>query len=99
MRWTVITVILIAFVLVPFFLFESQFNAFAERVTAGDSARWIAAVSIAALLASDVVLPIPSSIVSTAAGVLLGFWQGAIVIWIGMMAACLIGYALGARTS
>jgi uncharacterized membrane protein YdjX (TVP38/TMEM64 family) len=96
MRWTVITVILIAFVLV---LFETQFNAFAARVTAGESARWIAAVSIAALLASDVVLPIPSSIVSTAAGVLLGFWRGAIVVWVGMMGACLIGYALGVRAS
>jgi uncharacterized membrane protein YdjX (TVP38/TMEM64 family) len=99
MRWTVIAVVLIGLVLIPFFLFETQFNAFAARVTAGESARWIAAVSIAALLASDVVLPIPSSIVSTAAGVLLGFWQGAIVVWVGMMGACLIGYALGARTS
>ncbi len=99
MRWTVIAVVLVAFVLIPFFLFEPQFNAFAARVTAGGSARWIAGLSIAALLASDVLLPIPSSIVSTAAGVLLGFWRGALVVWVGMMAACLIGYALGARAS
>jgi uncharacterized membrane protein YdjX (TVP38/TMEM64 family) len=51
------------------------------------------------LLALDVVLPVPSSIVSTAAGVLLGFWRGAVVVWTGMMVACLLGYALGARAA
>ena len=41
----------------------------------------------------------PSSIVSTAAGVLLGFWRGSAVVWTGMMVACLIGYWLGTRAS
>jgi uncharacterized membrane protein YdjX (TVP38/TMEM64 family) len=56
-------------------------------------------VSIVGLLASDIFLPIPSSIVSTAAGVLLGFWRGTAAIWAGMMAACLLGYATGMRAS
>jgi uncharacterized membrane protein YdjX (TVP38/TMEM64 family) len=99
MRWAVIWLVLISLVLVPFFLFETEFNAFAARMTQSDTAAWLAALSIFALLASDVVLPVPSSIVSTAAGVLLGFWRGAAVVWVGMMGACLIGYALGARAS
>jgi uncharacterized membrane protein YdjX (TVP38/TMEM64 family) len=99
MRWAFIWIVLIALVLVPFFLFEDQFNAFAASVTRGDTARWLAASSIFALLALDVVLPVPSSIVSTAAGVLLGFWWGAVVVWLGMMVACLSGYALGSRAS
>jgi uncharacterized membrane protein YdjX (TVP38/TMEM64 family) len=99
MRWAVIWVVLIGLVLVPFFLFETEFNAFAARMTRGDTAAWLASTSIFGLLALDVVLPVPSSIVSTAAGVLLGFWRGAAVIWAGMMVACLIGYALGARAS
>ena len=73
MRWVVIWIVLIALVLVPFFLFEDQFNAFAARMTTESTAAWLAGASIFALLALDVVLPVPSSIVSTAAGVLLGF--------------------------
>jgi uncharacterized membrane protein YdjX (TVP38/TMEM64 family) len=98
-RVAVIWVVLIALVLVPFFLFEDQFNAFSARMTSSDTALWLAASSIFGLLAFDVVLPVPSSIVSTAAGVLLGFWRGMAVVWSGMMVACLIAYWLGARFS
>ncbi len=99
MRWMVLWVLLLAVILVPFFLFESQFDAFAAQAIRNDTTRWVAAASIVGLLALDVVLPVPSSIVSTAAGVLLGFWMSVAVIWIGMMVACLLGYALGARAS
>ena len=99
MRWAVVWVVLIGVVLVPFFLFESEFNAFAARMTATGTAAWLAGVSIFGLLALDVVLPVPSSIVSTAAGVLLGFWTGAAIVFTGMMVACLFGYALGARAA
>lgn len=99
MRWAFVWIVLIALVLVPFFLFEDRFNAFAETMTRGDTARGLAAASIFALLALDVILPVPSSIVSTAGGVLLGFWLGATVVWLGMMVACVFGYALGARAS
>jgi uncharacterized membrane protein YdjX (TVP38/TMEM64 family) len=86
-------------VLLPFLLFEDQFNAFAAHVTAGGTSRWLVAGAVFALLALDVFLPVPSSIVSTAAGVLLGFWQGAAVVWVGMMAGAVLGYAVGARGS
>ena len=99
MRWALVWVVLISLVLVPFFLFEAEFNAFAERITRTDSGLWLAAVSIFSLLALDIILPVPSSIVSTAAGVLLGFWRGAVVVWGGMMVGCLLGYALGRRVS
>jgi uncharacterized membrane protein YdjX (TVP38/TMEM64 family) len=99
MRWAVIWVVLIGLVLVPFFLFEAQFNAFAAQMTRSDTATWLASSSIFGLLALDVFLPVPSSIVSTAAGVLLGFWRGAAIVWAGMMVACVMGYALGARAS
>ena len=98
-RVAVIWVVLIGLVLIPFFLFEDQFNAFSVRMTSSDTALWLAATSIFGLLALDVVLPVPSSIVSTAAGVLLGFWRGMAVVWSGMMVACLIAYWLGARFS
>lgn len=99
MRWVVIWIVLIAVVLVPFFLFEETFNAFAERIARGEASTNVAALVIGGLLAFDVFLPVPSSIVSTAAGVLLGFWFGAAIVWIGMMAGCLIGYWVGRRST
>ena len=83
MRWAVLSIVLIAIVLVPFFLFETQFNQFAAEVARGGGSRWMAAGGILALLAADVFLPVPSSILSTAAGVLLGFWGGTAVVFSG----------------
>jgi uncharacterized membrane protein YdjX (TVP38/TMEM64 family) len=99
MRWVVLWVLLLALVLVPFFLFESYFNALAARMTGGGMPAMLVAAGIFALLALDVFLPVPSSIVSTGAGVLLGFWQGATIVWLGMMAGCAVGYAVGSRGS
>jgi uncharacterized membrane protein YdjX (TVP38/TMEM64 family) len=99
MRWAVLWTLLIALVLVPFFLFGERFDALSAQMTQGGSSAWLASGAIALLLALDIILPVPSSIVSTAAGVLLGFWRGAIVVWAGMMAGCVLGYALGARGS
>jgi uncharacterized membrane protein YdjX (TVP38/TMEM64 family) len=99
MRWAAVWIVLISLVLVPFFLFESEFNTFADRITQTDTGVSFAAVTIFSLLAFDILLPVPSSIVSTAAGVLLGFWRGATVVWGGLMVGCVLGYALGRRVS
>jgi uncharacterized membrane protein YdjX (TVP38/TMEM64 family) len=97
MRWAILWAILIAVVMLPFLLFGQQFDDLATRITASGTSRWIVAASIFALLALDVFLPVPSSIVSTGAGVLLGFVAGSAVVWGGMMAGCLLGYAVGSR--
>ena len=99
MRWALISVLLLALILVPFLLFEDFFNALAARFASGEGSSWYAAIGIGGLLASDVVLPIPSSIVSAAAGVLLGFAGGTAVIWVGMTISCGIGYWIGARSA
>jgi uncharacterized membrane protein YdjX (TVP38/TMEM64 family) len=99
MRWAVLWIVLIGVVLTPFLLFERQFDALAAWLAAGNLSGWFTAGSIVALLGLDVFLPVPSSIVSTAAGALLGFWRGTAVIWIGMSAGCLIGYAFGFWTA
>ena len=99
MRWFVVSLVLIAFILVPFILFEDQFNSIAGRVVGGDVSPWYSAAAIAVLLASDVFLPIPSSILAAASGVVLGFVWGAVTVWGGMTASCLVGYAFGARAA
>jgi uncharacterized membrane protein YdjX (TVP38/TMEM64 family) len=99
MRWTFLWLIVVAIVLIPFFLFEEQFNALAAQVTSGAMSRAVAAAAIVGLLTFDVLLPVPSSIVSTGAGVLLGFAAGTAVVWAGMMTGVVVAYAFGARAS
>jgi uncharacterized membrane protein YdjX (TVP38/TMEM64 family) len=55
------------------------------------------AAAVVALLATDVFLPIPSSLVSTLAGWQLGALGGTVVSWIGMTLGAAMGFAL-ART-
>jgi len=98
MRWLWLTLAVLALILVPFFLFESYFTTLAERAASGQVRVPIAVGIIGSLLALDVLLPVPSSIVSAAAGVLLGFWLGATVIWASMTLSCVIAYAIGARS-
>ena len=99
MRLTLFSLLILALILVPFFLFEAQFNALAERVINGPSSAGYAAAGVIGLLSADVFLPVPSSIVAAASGVLLGLWRGAAAVWVGMMTACLLGYGFGARAS
>lgn len=47
------------------------------------------------LLASDVLLPIPSSIIGTLLGARLGMFHGWLWAWSGMMLGSLIGYGIG----
>lgn len=94
-RWAILGVALFAITIVPFVLFEAQFERLATWLAQGHASGWATAGAIGALLALDVFLPVPSSIVSTGAGVLLGFWPGVFVIWIGMTLGCAIGYAFG----
>ena len=99
MRLAIVWILLIGLVLLPFLLFEQQFNAFAEHIARSGTSKWLVGGAVFALLALDVFLPVPSSIVSTASGVLLGFAVGSAVVWGGMMAGSMLGYAIGTRGS
>lgn len=99
MRWGILAAILLALILVPFVLFEEHFNVLAARLARGDTSKWIVAAGVVALLGSDVLLPIPSSLVSAAAGALLGFWRGTAATAIGMMVGCGIGYWVGQQST
>jgi len=99
MRWFWLLLAVVALILIPFFLFESYFTALGERIARGEVQTSAAVAIISALLALDVLLPVPSSIVSAAAGVLLGFWGGTLVVWAGMTISCFLAYLIGARSS
>src|SRR3954470_2769658 len=97
MRWALLIGLMFALIIIPFLIFEKQFEALGTWLAEGHASGWVSASIIAALLALDVFLPVPSSIVSTGAGVLLGFWRGAAIIWIGMTIGCALGHAFGAK--
>jgi uncharacterized membrane protein YdjX (TVP38/TMEM64 family) len=95
--WGVFCGLLLAAILVPFALFGDGLEAATRRLLEDSPPPWRCALLLGGLLAGDIVLPVPSSLVSTAAGAMLGFWSGLLTSWVGMMVSCQVGYALGAR--
>lgn len=95
LRWSMLAVIAAAFLLAPFFLYEQALEQAVERFLDSRPSRAAAAIALAALLASDVALPIPSSLTATAAGLLLGWPLGALVNWAGLNAGAALGYCIG----
>lgn len=95
-RWLVVLAVLVVAVIVPFVLWEDTVNAAVGRwLAAKPSGAAVAAVVVAAL-AADILLPIPSSVVATAAGSLLGVGWGTAANFVGLGVGAAIGYALGA---
>lgn len=96
LRWTLLIVLLLAAILIPFLLFERQVTqGLTAAFTAARGHPWIGAGVIVALLAGDVILPVPSSLVSAFAGAAYQWGLGAAIIWIGMCLGCIAAYALG----
>ena len=93
-RWALLLIGLLALILLPFALFEAPLERWARGVVGPGSGAWLGP-GIAGLLALDVLLPVPSSLVSTASGAVLGFWGGLLASTAGMTAGCLVGYVLG----
>jgi membrane protein DedA with SNARE-associated domain len=95
LRWTLLTCLVLALLLVPFALWEEPINAWVARLLAPAAGRATLALLVVLLLASDVLLPIPSSFVAAGSVSLLGAAQGALAIALGMTGAAWLGYALG----
>jgi uncharacterized membrane protein YdjX (TVP38/TMEM64 family) len=95
LRWTILTCLVLALILVPFALWEEPINAWVARLLTPTAGRATLALLVVLLLASDVLLPIPSSFISAGAVSLLGAAQGGITIVMGMTAAAWLAYALG----
>ena len=93
--WSLLVLSLLALILVPFFLFEKALLDLAERLLQTGRSQPATAVAVVVLMLADVVLPVPSSVVATASGMLMGLLPGAFVTWAGMQAGALLGYVLG----
>ncbi|AKI98755.1 Hypothetical protein AA314_00382 [Archangium gephyra] len=97
--WTVLGALLLTAILVPFFLWEDRIQAATTAFLQMPHSRWLIALALAGLLAADIVLPVPSSLVNLAAGSLLGLWSGTAVAWTGLMVSSVAGYLIGQGAS
>jgi uncharacterized membrane protein YdjX (TVP38/TMEM64 family) len=89
--------LLLALILAPFFLFQEDMNLWAARLTRPELRPSAIAAAVVLLLGADILLPIPSSIVSTGAGATLGFFPGLLASTAGMTFGSLFGYGLGRK--
>lgn len=95
LKWTVITIMALAIVIVPFMLFGDRVDAWTMQFVDGPRQHpGVVALALGGLLGSDILFPVPSSIVSTACGLLLGFTGGMLTSFAGMVVSCGLGYAL-----
>jgi hypothetical protein len=98
-RSVVIGLAVFALVILPFVLWGDRFDAWAHALLDHEPRGLMPPLICIALLAGDVVLPVPSSLVSTAAGYWWGLWGGALVVMLGMTLGSWLGYVLGAKAS
>jgi len=93
--WALLAIIILSLILIPFFLFGASVEEWTKVfLDSAKDKRALVACVLAGLLASDILLPVPSSVVSTACGLFLGFTFGALVSLAGMVVSCAIGFWL-----
>ena len=80
--------------IVPFVLGGDRLESWAAAWVDHEQSPWLLAGMTTALLASDILLPVPSSLVSTLAGTELGLVSAALASWIGLTAGGVAGFAL-----
>lgn len=87
-------IVVLAIPVVPFLLLGEDWQSrMGQWGQSRESQAWTAA-AIVGLLASDIFLPIPSSVLCTAAGWQLGVLIGTIVAWLGLSIGAVLGFAL-----
>jgi uncharacterized membrane protein YdjX (TVP38/TMEM64 family) len=97
-RLTVIPLSLIAAILIPFALWSEPLNSAASSWLNQSHQPLTLALLGVTLLILDVLLPIPSSVVSMALCWMLGPVWGAAAVFVGMTGAFGLGYGLGRLT-
>ncbi len=90
--------VVLAAILVPFALLEGRVHDWTLQSVHANAPAPSIALAVVVLLGADIVLPVPSSLVSTAAGAFLGFLPGLAASVVGMTLCSQVGYWLG-RTS
>lgn len=83
--------------ILPFLAFGPQIEQWVSEWSEKENAALITASVIVGLLSTDILLPIPSSMISTFGGIELGPVWGTAVSWLGMTIGAVLGFALSRR--
>lgn len=95
-RWLAGLAALLLLTVIPFFLFEEDIGHWSAALLADARGNpWASAGTIMLLLAGDILLPVPSSLVGAYAGAVLGTGCGAAANWLGLSLGSATGYMLG----
>lgn len=78
----------------PFLLLGGQFESWLRGMSEQPPSRAMTFALVVGLLSTDILLPIPSSVISTLSGWQLGWLIGSLATWIGMNAGAVIGFAM-----
>jgi len=92
-RLGIVTIVMLV-PMIPFLFFGDVLEARVEELRSHPLSTELTAAAVAGVLATDILLPIPASMVSTFAGSQLGVWLGTAASWLGMTAGAVIGFAL-----
>ena len=97
--WIIVTVAILSLIIVPFITFGADFERWAaDSIQRAFDLPLIVALFVAGLLTADVLLPVPSSVISTASGTFLGLPLGAVASAVGMTLGCVLGFVVGRTT-
>jgi uncharacterized membrane protein YdjX (TVP38/TMEM64 family) len=97
MRSILLASLLSLFIILPFLLWGEAAETWVEQFLSDAPSLWLLAAVIFLLLAGDIALPIPSSVVATASGAFLGIGLGTLVSAGGMTAGVMAGLLIGRR--
>jgi uncharacterized membrane protein YdjX (TVP38/TMEM64 family) len=73
---------------------ERNIARWLESLASSEAGRASFAAAVVGLLAADLMLPIPSSVVALASGAVLGTWWGGLASTLGILLGALLGYVL-----
>jgi uncharacterized membrane protein YdjX (TVP38/TMEM64 family) len=82
---------------IPFLFFGGQMDQWLRGLADDPPPPTATFALVVGLLATDILLPIPSSVISTMSGWQLGWGFGTLATWLGMNLGAVIGFALARR--
>lgn len=99
-RTVILFVAVCLLVLVSFFLWAEPIDNWVQAsVQRNATNKLVVALLLFSVLSSDILLPIPSCLVSTMCGLYLGFWYGTLASFAAMSVSAAIGYLIGLYAS
>lgn len=95
MRSVFLAGVLALLIILPFLLWGEAAETWVDQFLSNQTSLWLLGAAIFLLLAADIALPIPSSVVATASGAFLGIGLGTLVSAGGLTAGVLAGLLIG----